>query len=165
MSNTYSNPAVVRHLRILLVITTLLLVAGLVTPIITLNKFILFENTFSVFSGVMQLLMDGQYFLFIIITGFSIIMPILKLAILFVILSPTVKSSKLKKYLHWMHLYGKWSMLDVFVVAILVVAVKLGVIASVEMRVGLYAFAAAVLLMMYVTAKVVTFTNGANQDE
>jgi len=30
-----------------------------------------------------------------------------------------------------MHQYGKWSMLDVFVVALLVVAVKLGAVASV----------------------------------
>jgi paraquat-inducible protein A len=40
-----------------------------------------------------------------------------------------------------------------------VVAVKLGVIASVEMRYGLYAFAAAVILTMYVTARVVILTS------
>lgn len=153
------DPVASRQLRIVLAITTVLLVIGLVAPIITLTKFVLFENTFSVFSGVMQLLIDGQYFLFIIITGFSIIFPVLKLAILFKILSPTARSSHLKKYLHWMHLYGKWSMLDVFVVALLVVSVKLGVIASVEMRFGLYAFAASVILMMYVTARVVQLTD------
>jgi paraquat-inducible protein A len=41
------------------------------------------------------------------------------------------------------------------VVAVLVVAVKLGAIAQVEMRYGLYAFAASVLLTMLVTARVV----------
>jgi paraquat-inducible protein A len=58
-----------------------------------------------------------------------------------------------------MHLYGKWSMLDVFVVAVLVVAVKLGAIADVEMRFGLYAFAASVLLTMFITARIVALTN------
>ena len=46
-------------------------------------------------------------------------------------------------------------MLDVFIVAVLVVAVKLGAVAEVEMRYGLYAFAASVLLTMFVTARVV----------
>jgi paraquat-inducible protein A len=47
-------------------------------------------------------------------------------------------------------------MLDVFVVAVLVVAVKLGAIVDVEMRYGLYAFAGSVLLTMFITARVVT---------
>jgi len=63
-----------------------------------------------------------------------------------------------------MHLYGKWSMLDVFVVAVLVVSVKLGAIASVEMRYGLYAFAAAVILTMYVTARVVSLVNRSGNE-
>ena len=58
-----------------------------------------------------------------------------------------------------MHLFGKWSMLDVFVVAVLVVTVKLGAIASVEARYGLYAFTVAVFLTMYVTARVVRLTS------
>ena len=55
-------------------------------------------------------------------------------------------------------------MLDVFVVAVLVVAVKLGAIASVEMRFGLYSFATAVVLTMYVTARVVSLTNDSTSD-
>jgi len=58
-----------------------------------------------------------------------------------------------------MHLYGKWSMLDVFIVAVLVVAVKLAAIVQVEMRYGLYAFAASVLLTMFITARVVVLAD------
>jgi paraquat-inducible protein A len=50
-------------------------------------------------------------------------------------------------------------MLDVFVVAVLVVAVKLGAIADVEMRYGLYAFAGSVLLTMLITSSIVSLTN------
>jgi paraquat-inducible protein A len=45
-----------------------------------------------------------------------------------------------------------------------VVSVKLGAIASVEMRYGLYAFAAAVVLKMYVTARVVSLTNDPGEN-
>ncbi|MEJ2141680.1 MAG: hypothetical protein P8Y24_04885, partial [Gammaproteobacteria bacterium] len=47
------------QLRILLLITVVFLVVGLVSPIITLTKFILIENTFSVLSGVIELLKEG----------------------------------------------------------------------------------------------------------
>jgi paraquat-inducible protein A len=47
-----------------------------------------------------------------------------------------------------MHEYGRWGMLDVFVVAMVLVAVKLGALAKVEVHVGLYCFGVSVLLMM-----------------
>ena len=167
-------PAIASHyplealrLRWVLGLTLLLLLGGLVAPIITLNKFVLIENTFSVLGGILELLEEGQLFLFLLIGGFSVLLPILKVAVLFQLLSDKpARRGAMPRYLHWMHLYGKWSMLDVFVVAVLVVAVKLGAIASVEMRYGLYLFAAAVLLTMVVTAKVVSLSNrldGAGQ--
>lgn len=139
-----------------------LLLTGLLSPVITLTKFVLIENTFSVLSGVIELLKEGKLFLFLLIAGFSIVLPVLKLWILYRLVSKSAATEKsVRKLLHWMHLYGKWSMLDVFVVAILVVAVKLGAIADVEMRFGLYAFAASVLLTMYVTSSIVGLTNQA----
>ena len=62
------------------------------------------------------------------------------------------------RHLHWMHLYGKWSMLDVFVVAVLLASVKLGALAQVQIHSGLYAFAASVLLTMLITARVTYLT-------
>lgn len=50
-------------------------------------------------------------------------------------------------------------MLDVFVVAVLIVAVKLGAIADVEKHIGLYFYAASAVLIMYLTNKVAKFNN------
>ena len=148
-----------RRLRVILGITLLFLCVGLTASIITLKKFVLIENTFSVLTGLLELLQEGRFFLFLVITGFSVVLPLLKIGVLFRLLGIKAKqAAEMGKYLHWMHQYGKWSMLDVFVVAVLVVSVKLGVIASVEVRFGLYAFAAAVILTMYVTARVVSMT-------
>jgi len=160
MNIAHDHPKEALRLRVILVITAVFLALGLVSPIITLKKFVLIENTFSVLGGVLELLMEGQFFLFILILGFSVVLPVLKIGVLYKLLSAKVRSSEtMDKYLHWMHLYGKWSMLDVFIVALLVVAVKLGAIASVEMRYGLYFFALAIVLTMYVTARVVTLTD------
>lgn len=153
-------PEKARRLRHYIVVAALLLLIGLVAPVITLNKFVLIHNTFSVLSGVIELLKGGQIFLFLLITGFSVVLPILKLWVLYGIVSNTEASKdRVRRQLHWMHRYGRWSMLDVFVVAVLVVAVKLGALASVEMRYGLYAFAASVLLTMLITSRIVTLTN------
>ena len=43
-------------------------------------------------------------------------------------------------------LLGKWSMLDVFIVAVLVASVKLGILAHASVLSALYFFAASVLL-------------------
>ena len=91
---------------------------------------------------------------------FSILLPLLKLAVLWKLLSTRHReAADMHSLLRLMHDYGKWSMLDVFVVAVLVVAVKMGALVQVEMRYGLYAFAAAALLIMYVTARVVRLTD------
>ena len=114
-----------KALLVLLVITTIMLAVGLSAPILTLEKFFIIENTFSIFSGLVQLLEEGRIFLFVIILLFSVVMPIIKLGVLFRLLGSTADSSEvLHRYLRLMHQYGKWSMLDVFVVALLVVAVK-----------------------------------------
>jgi len=158
ISEEYPKQAL--RLRIYILIAALLLFVGLVTPIITLNKFVLIHNTFSVLSGVIELFREGQIFLFLVITGFSVVIPILKLWVLYRLVSKSeAAKEKVIKQLHWMHLYGKWSMLDVFVVAVLVAAVKLGAVADVEMRFGLYAFAASVLLTMFITSRIVGLTN------
>lgn len=145
-----------RGLQLLVIAAAGLLALGLAAPIITLHKFVIVSNTFSVVSGVWQLLREGRWFLFTVITLFSVVLPVLKLLLLFHLTRPRVRQGpRSRRYLRWMHDLGRWSMLDVFVVAVLVVAVKLGMIASIETHYGLYAFAASVILTMVITARVV----------
>ena len=149
-------PVESKILRVLLVATAACLLVGLTTPVLTLEKFFIVENTFSIASGLVQLFEEGRWFLFVIILLFSVILPLVKLTVLYRLLgSRSNKHKSLHHYLHLMHQYGKWSMLDVFVVALLVVAVKLGAVASVETHYGLYAFGAAVLSTMAISARVV----------
>jgi paraquat-inducible protein A len=149
----------VRWLLILLVLTCCLLIAGLIMPVMTITSLVFFSDSFSVLLGVYQLWQEGHVFLFLLVGIFSIILPFVKLAILLHIL--TTRQAALvstKKLLHLMHDYGRWAMLDVMVVAVLIVTVKLGAIASVEVHSGLYMFGLAVLLIMFITHRVVRLT-------
>ena len=140
---------------LLLTIATILLAVGLVAPIITFKKFIFLENTFSILSGTWSLLNEGHLFLFFIISLFSILLPIFKLFFLANLVCNTNSSiSSKNKTLTYLHRYGRWSMLDVFVVAVLIVTVKLGAIADVEKHLGLYFYAASAILIMFVSSSV-----------
>ncbi len=153
-----------RYLRWLLVTATALLLAGFITPMMTLTKFVWFSNSFSIITGIWQLLLDGKFLLFLLIASFSIILPIAKIILLFRLLQEnTHHPEQRKKLLHLMHDYGRWAMLDVMVVAILIVTVKLGAIASIEVHAGLYIFGLAVLLIMFITQQVVSLDTASNE--
>ena len=159
-------PVESRALLGLLLITAICLGVGLTTPVLTLEKFFIIDNTFSIVSGLVQMLEEGRYFLFVIIFLFSVALPMIKLGVLFRLLTSKAGNNEtLRRYLHLMHQYGKWSMLDVFVVALLVVAVKLGAVASVETHYYLYAFGSAVLLTMVITARVIYLAGKIEQNE
>ena len=136
----------------LIILSLLLLGLGVFAPLMTLKQFFIFENQLSLFSGLVELLMQDEWLLFIIIFSFSILFPIIKILFLFLVLNTGVKRKPhRKRYLVWMGNIGKWSMLDVFVVALLLVSIKLDVIADVQIHYGIYAFSASVLLTMILT--------------
>ncbi len=148
-----------KKLRVILYIAALLLAVGLVSPMMTIEKFLILRNTFSVLSGVVELLKSGQLFLSAIIFGFSIVIPILKMSVLFRLTNSARRHcDDTHRYLKLMHDYGRWSMLDVFVVALLIVTVKLGPIADVQVHFGLFAFGSAMLVTSYVTSRIVSLT-------
>ena len=143
-------------LRLLLVIATILFSIGIFTPMITVSKFVIVTNSFSIVSGVLELLSNGNIVLFCVVTRFSIVFPILKIIMLFLLLSTQNRSTThTNRHLHLMHEYGRWAMLDVMVVAVLIVTVKLGVIASIDVHLGLFIFGGAVFLIMLITRRIV----------
>lgn len=134
-------------INILLLASLACLIIGITAPLLTLEKLYFFENTVSLLSTVKELFHQKEWFLFIVIALFSLCIPILKITGLVLILNAAyLKGSFLDKTLHIIEIISKWSMLDVFVVALLLVSVKLGVLAKVEVHYGLYTFAASVLL-------------------
>lgn len=134
---------------ILLVLAVILLVVGLQLPALTIKKFLVFDSTKSIFGTVRALFEQGHVALGIVVTAFSIIFPIVKLSLSFMIwLAADPGSPAVRRLLYWTVKLGKWSMLDVFMAAIIVASVTLGMIASVTTEAGLYVFAAAILTSM-----------------
>ena len=144
------------QLRWLLGIATVLFILGVYLPMFTIKTFIIFENSVSIISGTIKLFADGQFLLFLVVFGFSIVLPTMKIYVIFRLLaSNAFNNQRQRRYLELIHKYGRWSMLDVMVVAILVVTVKLGAVASVQVHSGLFIFGLAVILIMYITNAIV----------
>lgn len=130
----------------LLLLAFALLLFGLFAPLIRVERFYIFSNEVSLYSGLVDLHGQGEWFLFGLILAFSVLFPLLKLLMLGAALN--LPGDRHHGPLHWLTAVGKWSMLDVFVVALLVVSLKLRGLASVEVQPGAYAFAASVLLTL-----------------
>ena len=78
-----------QQLRWLLLLTSLLLAAGFVTPMLTLTKFVVVSNSFSIISGIWQLLQEGHIALFILVAAFSVVLPVAKIILLLTYYIPT----------------------------------------------------------------------------
>jgi paraquat-inducible protein A len=149
---------------ILIIASSVLLFIGLNLPILTVRK--LWEkNTFSIISGIMNLWKDKYYFLSVIIFFFSVILPIVKLTTLFVIWAIKLRDNQRKWLLYGLGFLGKWSMLDVFVTAIIIVSIKFGVLASAKAERGLYYFGISIFLAMLVTHLQSNLVNRADKSQ
>jgi len=128
-----------------------LLLTGLSLPLLHAQQMVFWKSEYSVWAGVVALWEQNELALAAILFFFSIVFPIVKLLGLAVIWFWKLPDAGRTRLLHWLALLGKWSMLDVFVVAILIVLVKLGPLARVAPRVGVYVFAWAILASMLTT--------------
>ena len=142
------------EIPVVLVFASAALSIGISTPLITVEKAFFLENDYSIWSGVTGLWEDGELFLAALVFFFSFVFPILKLLLLAWIWFGRMGFERRTRAVQALEELGRWSMLDVFAVAILIVATKLGPLAQVYPQPGVYWFAAAVLASMVATRRV-----------
>jgi paraquat-inducible protein A len=119
---------------------------GVFFPFFHVTKMWVFKDAISVVSGIMTLFDEKEYFLFVVLTLFTLVFPIGKLSLLAVIWAEREHDLARVRRLHrWVDQLGKWSMLDVFVVAILIVVMKSSGVANLRIGIGLYLFTASVV--------------------
>ena len=141
-----------RNLVILLYFTCGLFLLSLFLPLITVSKFFVLKNTISMVSSLIDLLREGEWLLFLVIFLFSIVLPCLKLFFIYVLLNQWDKVGESTiKIIKLIHTLGRWGMLDVFVLALIIVSIKLGIFAQVKIHFGLYLFTITVLLIKFLT--------------
>jgi paraquat-inducible protein A len=124
----------------------LLFATGIFFPFFHVTKFWVFDDAVSVVGGIFTLFKEGEYFLFAVLTLFTLVFPCVKLGLLAIVwLEREHDLAKVRKLHGWVESLGKWSMLDVFVVAILIVAMKSAAVANIHIGLGLYLFTFSVI--------------------
>lgn len=138
-----------RALGGLMVVTGVLLFFGWILPIMTIDKLVFLTERISILESCLVLWEEQQYFLFFVIAVFSIVFPLVKLSLaLYLWYQADAHSLALQRLLGWLEIIGRWSMLDVFAVAIAVVAIQLSLISEVTMHAGIYIFTLAIVLSL-----------------
>lgn len=107
----------------------------------------------TIMSGVIYLLLHGDWPLALIVFVASVLVPLLKIVVLIYLLLSVQRKSHFRKaertrLYRVVELVGRWSMVDVFVVALLAALVQVGALATIEPGVGAIAFTSVVILTM-----------------
>ena len=108
----------------------------------------------TILSGIGEFIDHGLYPIAIIIFTASIIVPLIKIIGLFVLVYKAhtgirLKPNKHSKIYHILEFLGPWSMLDVFVVALMVTVVELGSVTSVAAGPAINYFTITVIFTMF----------------
>ncbi len=114
------------------------------------------SRTDTIFSGIIGLCDDGSWGVAAIVFTASILVPLLKIVGLAILLTAsrghgTAHRRPLTRLYAVLDFIGRWSMLDVFLVAFLCGAVQFGALAKVQPQPGAIAFASVVVLTMLAT--------------
>jgi paraquat-inducible protein A len=131
-----------------------LLFLGLTRPVIQTQVLIFFRNEHSILESIQAMWEKRRWLLAGLLGVFAIGLPALKLAALALLWVLPMTMRCRKAALVQIRVLSKWSMLDVFVVAVAVVTMQAGILLDVHPRQGLYCFAGSVLLSMIVTLMV-----------
>ena len=113
----------------------------------------------TIISGVLFLWEDGSWYLALIVFVASILVPVAKMAALFILLVSVQlhvertpeRQARLARLYRAIEAIGRWSMLDIYVVGLLATAVQLTALASVRAGPAALAFGAVVVLTMLAT--------------
>ncbi len=137
-------------------------ILGVSLPIATVEKFIVFENEFSLINSMTELASEpsGQnIFLLLIIGIFTFIFPIAKFITMFLQIKNYGKNwqNKMTKFVETI---GHFSMLDVFVIALMVLLLKLRVLVDVIIHSGFYWFSASIILSIILSFAIKKFRYG-----
>ena len=120
-------------------------------PVLRIESTLKGEQQNTILSGVIQFWQNGDYPVALIIFTASVVIPILKVLVIVALClaARSGRSPQVMTRLYRMTEYiGRWSMVDVFVVAILVGVVQLGSVMRIDPGAGAVAFACVVVLTM-----------------
>jgi len=147
------KPNSIQRTIALMVAAAALYVPAMTLPVMTLQELGDVEPT-TIVEGMVDFWNTGDYPIALVIFTASILIPLLKIVALAWLCAAALgrvhPSPRMLAKVYWLtELLGRWSMIDIFVVGILVALVQIGTYMSVTPEPGALAFGAVVILTMF----------------
>ncbi len=122
--------------------------AGITLPVLKVTKLFLWTDEIVLWRAIRALFQEGEPALGFVIAVFTLAAPLAKLAGAGLAFRAVraARAETAARRVRWVEAFGKWSMLDVFVIAVAIFVAKSGWQAEASARAGLYCYAASALL-------------------
>jgi uncharacterized paraquat-inducible protein A len=141
------------HVAALTLAALILYPAAMALPVLEVQR-MGHSHSATIWSGAVDLMAEGEYFVGIIVLACSIAAPLAKIGAMFALCAgdAILASHHRARTYRFIEFIGRWGMVDVLLVALLVAAVKLGNWVQIHPGPGAAAFAAVVILSLAASA-------------
>lgn len=123
---------------------------GVTVPALTFDN-LFGDESFSVLSGIRGFVTTGNLLLALLLFAFSVLFPALKLLAVLALWFRALPGATRREVVGWLELLGKWSLLDAFVIAVLIGTVQLGILSAATAEPGVYLYLGAIVLSLVAT--------------
>lgn len=129
----------------LFAISAILLMAGVVVPIVQVSNLLIFSDRISIVGSIASLWRSNEYFIATIIVIFSILLPVMKIVLAdYVWRGCSFLRAEQGRSIGILELVGRWSMLDVLIIALIIVSLKSSMFGDARSELGIYFFSASI---------------------
>lgn len=157
-----------RDVPILLLVAAILLLAGQLLPGVTIHFIVREPEHYSVVGGALDLWNFGNHALAVVLFCFSVLFPTVKLLGLVWLWFKPMDGRRRAIWCHRLKALGKWSMLDTFVVILLIGTIQLSrllVVVRTYAEPAVYLFAAAIILSIALTFRIAKLAQTGDENE
>ncbi|MBT4709966.1 MAG: hypothetical protein HOB82_00340 [Alphaproteobacteria bacterium] len=131
-----------------------MLAAGLLMPAISVSRMAVFEQQYSLIQAVIAYWSEDQFALFGLVLVFTVLIPASKVLVgAWAWLAGRNRPAFARRMLRVLAAVSRWSMLDVFIVALTVLVVDGRILDSADIHVGIVLFAAAAVASTLATQR------------
>lgn len=135
-------------------------IAGVALPFLELRRG-LAHHVYSLPRSVQMLWDSGLYVLAAVVVAFSVVFPFVKLAILTAIVAGALRAERARALLSFVARWGKWSMLDVFLVCLMLALANDQLLVGATPRIGILCFTSSIVLSMLTSSRMQAVLQGA----
>jgi paraquat-inducible protein A len=128
---------------LLLLITFSCFLSGIAMPLVEIQKWLFWESQYSLLSALQHLLVSGEYLMPILLLVFVVLLPLARFILMLLVRSNLLTPQSIGRLGEFLE---EWAMFDVYMLAMLLVVIKLSDSATVNLQAGFWLLGVAAAL-------------------